>query len=246
MPLAALLNSNDPIYAFEHMMAHRQYFAVMSHPLSDFSILPYLLDPIFNWDQPASSWNLRHQQAHNDFNGDLPSNYENGYTTATITPAAATGTGTSTGTTSLTMTAVTGTIMVGATVAGTGVPSGTTIVSQQSGTTGGDGIYITSVATTLAGVALIITHPPYVQAYPLDGGTFGIPQSQILLEGIGDNAESRSWWTFVNHQEHYIADNAILPLPTTSPIIAGTPPGEITASNPWWWASRSPVIYPFW
>jgi hypothetical protein len=246
MPLAVLLNPDDPTYDFEHMMQHREYFAVMSRPLSQFSLLPYLLDPIFGLDHPAWSWNFQHQQAHNDFNGDLPSNYANGYTTETITPAAAHGTGTSTGTTSLAMTAVTGTIMVGATVAGVGVPANTTIVSQASGTTGGNGTYITSAATTLAGVALTITHPSYVQANPLDGGVFGIPQSQILLEGIGDDAETKSWWTFVNHQEHFIANNSILPLPTTSPTTAGTPPGQATVSNPWWWASRSPVIYPFW
>jgi hypothetical protein len=243
MPLATLLNPDDPLYAFEHMMQHRQYFAVMSQSLSQFSILPYLLDPVFDQQQPASPWNLRHQQAHNDFNGDLPSNYENGYTTATITPAPAHGTGTSTGTTSLSVTAVTGTIMVGATVAGTGVPAGVTIVSQASGTTGGNGTYITSAATTLSAVALTMTHPSYVQAYSLDGGTFGIPQGQILLEGTSGD---RSWIAFVNHQEHFIANDAILPLPTTSPTTAGTPPGAATVSNPWWWASRSPVIYPFW
>jgi hypothetical protein len=246
MPLAVLLNPDDPLYAFEHMMQTRQYFAVMSQPLSQFSILPYLLDPAFHQDQPASPWNLRHQQSHNDFNADLPSNYADGYMTQTITPAPAHGTGTSTGTTSLVMTAVTGTIMIGATVAGTGVPVGVTIVGQVSGTTGGDGTYTTSAATTLTAAALTITHPPYTQANPLDGGTFGIPQAQILLEGTGDNAETRSWWTFVNHQQHYIANEAILPLPTTAPTAAGTPPGEATVSNPWWWASRSPVIYPFW
>lgn len=245
MPLATLLNPDDPIYDFEHMMAHRQYFAVLSR-LSNFSILPYLLDPAFETDMPAGAWNLNHQQAHNDFNRDLPSNWSDGFTTQTITPAAAHGTGTSTGTTSLSMTAVTGTIMVGATITGTGVPAGTTIVSQASGTTGGAGTYITSAATTLAGVALTITHPPFTQANPLEGGTFGIPQAQILIEGDGGSSENRSWWTFANHQEHFIANEAILPLPTTAPTTAGTPPGEATVSNPWWWASRAPVIYPFW
>jgi hypothetical protein len=50
--------------------------------------------------------------------------------------------------TSLTTSAVTGTIMIGDTVAGTGVPGGTTIVSQTSGTPGGAGVYVTSAATT--------------------------------------------------------------------------------------------------
>ncbi|HEY2530279.1 MAG TPA: hypothetical protein VGJ20_20475 [Xanthobacteraceae bacterium] len=245
MPLAVLLNPDDPIFDFEHMMAHREYFAVMTR-LANFSILPYLLDPSFDMDQPAWWWNQRHQRAHDDFNNDLPSNYANGYTLTTVTPAPAHGTGTSTGTTSLSMTAVTGTILIGAAVAGAGVPAGTTIVSQASGATGGDGTYITSAATTLAADALTITHPPYQQANPLQGGTFGIPQAQILLEGNGRSPENRSWWTFANHQEHYIANNAILPLPTTAPTTAGTPPGEATVSNPWWWINRAPVIYPFW
>lgn len=57
----------------------------------------------------------------------------------------ATGTGTS-----LVVTAVTGVITPGETISGTGVPVGTTIVGQVSGTTGGAGTYTTSVATTAA------------------------------------------------------------------------------------------------
>jgi hypothetical protein len=245
MPLAVLLNPDDPIYNFEHMMQTRQYFAVMAE-LTGFSILPYLLDPTLDANQPAWPWNLRHQQSHNDFNRDLPSTYADGYTTRVITPAAAHGTGTSNATTDLVMTGVTGTIMIDATVAGVGVPASTTIVSQKSGTTGGNGTYSTSVATKLSGVALTITHPPYTQANALDGGTFGIPQAQILLEGNGGSPENRSWWMFVNHQQHLVANNAVLPLPTTAPTTAGTPPGEATVSNPWWWVSRAPVVFPFW
>jgi hypothetical protein len=245
MPLAVLLNPDDPVYGFEHAMQTRQYFAVMER-LFNFSILPYLLDPSTDTAAPARPWNLRHQQSHTDFNTDLPSNYADGYTTALVTPAPATGTGTSTGTTSLAMTAVAGTIMIGATVAGAGVPGGVTIVAQQSGATGGNGTYTTSAATTLPGVALTITHPPYTQATAIDGGTFGIPQAQILLEGDGGSPENRSWWTFVNHQQHFTANNAILPLPTDQPLTAGTPPGEAMVSNPWWWTQRAPVVFPFW
>jgi hypothetical protein len=245
MPLAILLNPDDPIYDFEHMMQHREYFAVLSD-LRAYSVLPYLLDPAFDTGEPGWDWNMRHQQAHNDFNRDLPDNYENGYSTETITPAPASGTGTSSGTTSLAITAVTGTILIGATIAGAGVPAGTTIVSQASGTVGGSGTYITSAATTLAAVALTITHPPYTKANPRQGGTFGRLPGQILLEGNGGVPENRSWWTFQNHQEHFIANNAVLPLPTTAPTTAGTPPGVATVSNPWWWIDRSPVIYPFW
>jgi hypothetical protein len=245
MPLAVLLNPDDPIYNFEHMMQTRNYFAVMAD-LSGFSVLPYLLDPSADMDQPAWWWNLVHQQSHNDFNNDLPSNYADGYTTTVIPPNVAHGTGTSIGTTNLTMTAVTGTIKVGASVAGAGVPADVNIASQASGTPGGDGVYVTTAATTLAAVALTITFPPYTQANAMDGGNFGIPQAQILLEGSGGTPENRSWWTFVNHQQHFAANNAILPLPTMQPTTAGTPPGEATVSNPWWWVDRSPVLFPFW
>lgn len=65
----------------------------------------------------------------------------------------ATFTGTGSGT-NLTASAVTGTIAVGDLIAGTGVPGGTTIVSQTSGTPGGAGVYVTSNATTSSGAAL--------------------------------------------------------------------------------------------
>ncbi len=47
-----------------------------------------------------------------------------------------------------------GIIKVGDTVAGTGVPAGTKIVSQTSGTTGGNGVYVTSAATTSSSASL--------------------------------------------------------------------------------------------
>lgn len=57
----------------------------------------------------------------------------------------ATGTGSS-----LVVTAVTGLISIGDSLAGTGVPAGTTILAQVSGTAGGAGTYTTSGATTAA------------------------------------------------------------------------------------------------
>lgn len=62
-------------------------------------------------------------------------------------------TGTGSGT-NLTASSVTGIIKVGDIITGTGVPAGTTIRSQTSGTTGGAGVYVTSVATTSSGAAL--------------------------------------------------------------------------------------------
>ena len=65
----------------------------------------------------------------------------------------ATFTGTGSGT-NLTVTAVTGTIGIGDILAGTGVPSGTTILSQSSGTPGGAGVYVTSVSTTASSASI--------------------------------------------------------------------------------------------
>lgn len=57
-------------------------------------------------------------------------------------------------TTNLTASAVTGTIMPGATLTGTGVTAGTTIVSQLNGTTGGAGTYTVSASQTVASTAM--------------------------------------------------------------------------------------------
>jgi hypothetical protein len=243
---ATLLNPDDPIYDFQHMMAHREYFAIMGNHqdvgnLNQFTVLPYVLDPAYRQGQPATAWFMDHQQAHRDFNTALPSNYENGYYTAYVTPPPTTGSGTghSTGTTSLTMTAVAGTIAIGATVSGTGVPVGTTITGQVSGVAGGNGVYTTNVPTTLTSTLLSFSlhHPPQLEPFPLNGGTIGIPQSQILIEGDKTDPENWSWWTFVNHQEHLTANTAILPLPTV-PVT--------TLTNPWWWAQLGPARFPFW
>lgn len=69
-------------------------------------------------------------------------------TEATFTASlGATFTGSQSGT-NLTTTSVTGLISVGDVIAGTGVASGTTILSQTSGTTGGAGVYVTSLSGT--------------------------------------------------------------------------------------------------
>jgi hypothetical protein len=77
-----------------------------------------------------------------------------------LAPPATTATGTGTGSgTNLTMTAVAGTIELNATVSGNGVPVGTTITAQQSGTIGGNGIYTTSLATTSVAQSLTFENP---------------------------------------------------------------------------------------
>jgi hypothetical protein len=81
--------------------------------------------------------------------------YQKVLATAQLPPDAH-GTGTATGT-SLVMTAVTGVILEGAVVTGTGIPAAppnTVILEQTAGTEGGNGTYTTSQATTATGAAL--------------------------------------------------------------------------------------------
>lgn len=111
---------------------------------------------------------------------------------ASCTRAAFTATGSGT---NLTTTSVTGIIFTGDTVAGSGVPAGTTIVSQTSGTTGGAGVYVTSVATTSSGASLTSGGIParatmaYIQAetsgvrYRDDGGAPSASVGSIIASG---------------------------------------------------------------
>ena len=75
----------------------------------------------------------------------------------------ATFTGSGSGT-SLTVSSVTGQIFLGDVVSGTGVPAGTTIVSQTSGTEGGAGVYVTSQAMTASSASLTATQPTSMYA----------------------------------------------------------------------------------
>jgi hypothetical protein len=65
---------------------------------------------------------------------------------------------------SLTVSSITGQIFLGDVVSGTGVPAGTTIVSQIGGTEGGIGVYVTSQAVTASGASLTATQPTSMYA----------------------------------------------------------------------------------
>jgi hypothetical protein len=54
-------------FTFEHANAHRNLLGAMS-PLTRFSVLPYLLEPMTG----SSAWRLNHQTAHNDALTTLP------------------------------------------------------------------------------------------------------------------------------------------------------------------------------
>ena len=45
----------------------------------------------------------------------------------------------------------------------------------------------------------------------------GISIGANLVDSNLDDPWNRSWWTFINHMEHYIGSNTILPQPQTPP-----------------------------
>lgn len=94
--------------------------------------------------------------------------------TQTVAGASFTGTGTGT---DLAVTSVTGVIGIGDVIDGTGVPGGTTIVSQTSGTPGGAGTYVTSVATTASGAA--ITSKPEITGAAVDKFNVQVQMDQV-------------------------------------------------------------------
>lgn len=90
----------------------------------------------------------------------------------------ATGTGTS-----LNVTSVTGQLNTGDVLSGTGVPAGTTIVNQVSGTPGGVGVYTTSNSTTSSSASL--TAQPLLA--PFAGNIVTTSASNITVAGFGAN-----------------------------------------------------------
>jgi hypothetical protein len=128
------------------------------------------------------------------------------------TPPAATATGTSTGTTSITLSSVAnGPIVNNSVVTGTGVPASTTVVSQQSGTWGGNGTYTLSAATTLTGVALTFTPGggPMPWPTPTDSNTLNSIQQQ-------QTAILRSQ-TALLQQYQDLLNTSLTPAPPTGP-----------------------------
>lgn len=90
----------------------------------------------------------------------------------------------------LTTTSVTGLISIGDVISGTGVPAGTTILSQTSGTTGGAGVYVTSVATT-ASAATVTSFGIVLNVTAVGSGTLA-PGQAISGTGIPANASIES------------------------------------------------------
>lgn len=87
-------------------------------------------------------------------------------------------------------------------------------------------------------------HDDFTKMLPAYGAalTEGIPTAQILVDSTLQDAGSRAWFTFGNHQEHLIANNAILPLPLTP--TATLPPGTIFALP--WWLQAPRLVATYW
>lgn len=90
----------------------------------------------------------------------------------------------------LTTSAVTGLISIGDTISGTGVPVGTTILSQTSGTIGGAGVYVTSVVTT-ATAATVTSFGIVLNVTAVGSGTLA-PGQAISGTGIPAGASIES------------------------------------------------------
>jgi hypothetical protein len=81
-------------FSFEHAMAHRTPLGVIGYqpgftpqtgstaspipprpPLSQYSVIPYFIDPPMGQRTGAGKWHLNHQQAHDDMLRNIPSRY---------------------------------------------------------------------------------------------------------------------------------------------------------------------------
>jgi hypothetical protein len=108
-----------------------------------------------------------------------------GAQTAQVTASqGSTFTGTGSGT-NLTVAAIVGVLHPGDTVTGSGIPGGTTIVSQSSGTIGGNGVYVTSQATTVAGATTGTS--TFLEVTAVVSGAIGFPQ---VYSGTGVTDDS--------------------------------------------------------
>jgi hypothetical protein len=135
---------------------------------------------------------------------------------------------------------VTGSIAIGSTITGTGVPGGTTITGQISGTPGGAGTYLTSVATTASSAAITTAGASFTGSATAIGlvasavtGTLtdgqivagtGIPSGATILEQVSGTAGGAG--TYVLSAAN-TASSASL---TTSETITGATPGQSLVS----------------
>jgi hypothetical protein len=119
---------------------------------------------------------------------------------------------------SLTVSAVTGTITAGMLVSGTGVPAGTYIGQQTSGTTGGAGVYVVSATTTASAASLAGKTELIGCVGSISGTTFTIVTCGTTT---ALNASATATTQAVNHDDTYALGQAIAlaaPGPPKRPI----------------------------
>ena len=141
--------------------------------------------------------------------------------------------------TTLTVTAVTGYIAIGDTIAGTGVPANTTIISQNSGgTPHGGGTYITSQATT-ASSATVTSFGNVVDITAISyGGIFtgdvisgtGIPSGAAITGQLTGTTASTGTYTISIPATAYAASTAITDLSSVM-LVAGTITGAFATGQ---------------
>ena len=103
-------------------------------------------------------------------------------------------TASSSGTTALTVSGISGMLLVGDTLSGPGVPSSTIITSQTSGTTGGNGTYTTYPATTLSGTVYGLSY--YLNVTAINSG--GLRYGTYLTENGATFTANSSGTTTLN------------------------------------------------
>lgn len=120
--------------------------------------------------------------------------------------------------TNLTVYAVTGVLTVGETLGTTtGIPAGTTIVSQTSGTPGGAGVYVTSVATTISAATATSFGDTLVVSAVASGslkvgdpvsGT-GIPSGAVIASQVSGTAGGVGTYTLDQSATAYAASTTV-------------------------------------
>lgn len=141
---------------------------------------------------------------------------------ATMTAAiGATFTATGTGT-SLAVTSITGYLSVGDTISGTGVPAGTTIVAQVSGTTGSNGTYTTSTATTASSATVTgfgtVINVTAITGYLSVGDT--LSSGGVVTAQLSGTAGSTGRYSFSVPATAYLASGTVTAFGTVMNVTA--------------------------
>lgn len=136
----------------------------------------------------------------------------------------ATGTGTS-----FAVTSVTGLISIGDTISGTGVPAGTTILAQVSGTPGGAGTYTTSATTTSIAATVTafgtVLNATAVTGYVAAGDTLSgtnIPAGTTILTQLTGTAGAAGTYRLSQPTTQYVASATMTTFGTTVNFTAVT------------------------